>query len=539
MSGFSVWRYLAFLLVLLVVQSVMLLWHGLLMITVHEGDAMHTVQILLRMEMGQVPHVDFLTPIGVMAFAPIVLFLGYGVGKAILMANILMAALAIPALCWIAMSRLSGGLSYILGAGVIILMTAMVHGEPVQVTSISMYYNRWAWGAAFLVVLVAVLPTRERNSQIADGIVLGLGLSFLALTKMTYFVSLAPAVAAALLLRQHWQSLFVTVIVGALSMLVVSLLAGFGFWSAYLSDLLVVNNAGVRNAPSNSLLHLLIGPRYVLLNILLLLSVILVRQSGKLTEGIVLLMLAPAFVFITYQNWGNDPQWLFVLGVLLLALRPHRSTINAWGWDVRVATGTVAILCFALITPSAFNILLSTSNHMQLRPAEFSVLLKDPRHSNLVVQTKLLYAPEIRTEITLPDEKMAALGRKFSARRDYSLYQEQLEFCKLHRGLGGMMQLYARELDALGYMKGKSVYVADLLSNLWLFGDTVPIERGSPWYYGGDTGLGRADYLLVPFCPNTAAVWALVLDELAAEDSPKFSTVHRNEHFVLLRRDKL
>lgn len=537
MSRFSIGRFLAFLIALLALQAVLLLWNGMLLITVHEGDAMHTAQILLRMERGEIPHVDFLTPIGILAFAPIFLFMGFGVGKAILLGNLLVAAVAIPAIFWVGVTRLGAGLAYGFGAGIIFLITAMVHGEAVQVTSISMYYNRWAWAVCFLLVLLVILPAKERKSQVLDGLIIGLGLSFLALSKMTFFVALLPGIAIAIMLRKHWKTLIVGMLTGlAVAGLVTFLTGGFGFWPAYLGDLLTVRNSGVRSFPSKTFGQLMIGPSFVQLNLLLLLSIILLRQSGQMIEGVILLLLAPAFVYITYQNWGNDPQWLFVLGILLLALLPKRPSINAWGWDTRVAMGIVAALVLGLISPSALNIVFSATNHARLDPAEFSVLLKEPRHSNLVVQTKLLYAPITRQQLTLPNAKMAALGEKSGDRRDYVLYGQPLEYCKLSRGLGGVMQNIARELDELGYMQGKSVYVADLLSNLWLFGDTVPVKGGSPWYYGGDTGLGSADYLLVPFCPSTTTDWGLVLDELEKDDSPKFTEVHRTELYVLLKR---
>ena len=38
----------------------------------HEGDTLHLLQIVFRMAEGEWPHLDFMTPIGVLAFWPIV-----------------------------------------------------------------------------------------------------------------------------------------------------------------------------------------------------------------------------------------------------------------------------------------------------------------------------------------------------------------------------------------------------------------------------------------------------------------------------------
>ena len=52
----------------------------------HEADTYYLLDILFRMKSGLQPHEDFVTPIGVLAFLPIVLFMksAFGVGISIL-----------------------------------------------------------------------------------------------------------------------------------------------------------------------------------------------------------------------------------------------------------------------------------------------------------------------------------------------------------------------------------------------------------------------------------------------------------------------
>ena len=97
----------------------------------HEGDTFHLLQIVFRMADGQVPHLDFMTPIGVIAFAPIALFvkLGYGAGISIILSQLLVAIALLPAVWWVAYSRLQGLLPYLFGLFVLVLVTALVHGE--------------------------------------------------------------------------------------------------------------------------------------------------------------------------------------------------------------------------------------------------------------------------------------------------------------------------------------------------------------------------------------------------------------------------
>ena len=63
-------------------------------VTLYEGDALHLVDIVLRMALdAELPHRDFMTPLGVLGFAPIAGFvaLGLGFGHAFLAAQALVA----------------------------------------------------------------------------------------------------------------------------------------------------------------------------------------------------------------------------------------------------------------------------------------------------------------------------------------------------------------------------------------------------------------------------------------------------------------
>ena len=74
----------------------------------------------------------------------------------------------------------------------------------------------------------------------------------------------------------------------------------------------------------------------------------------------------------------------------------------------------------------------------------------------------------------------------------------------------------AEDLEARGFA-GSKIFIADVFSTLWLFGDFEPLKNGAPWYYGGLPGFEDADYLLIPLCPGVLSVRAEVL--AAVEDS--------------------
>ena len=66
---------LGFIAIILVFAVANLIPDGLY-VAKHEGDVLHLLDIIGRMLVGQVPHQDFLTPIGALAFYPIVWSVG-------------------------------------------------------------------------------------------------------------------------------------------------------------------------------------------------------------------------------------------------------------------------------------------------------------------------------------------------------------------------------------------------------------------------------------------------------------------------------
>ena len=87
--------------------------------------------------------------------------------------------------------------------------------------------------------------------------------------------------------------------------------------------------------------------------------------------------------------------------------------------------------------------------------------------------------------------------------------------CLQQTGLIGTSQAMASDLDAVGYGKDVSVFVADTFSaGFWMFGETTPLKGGAPWYYGGLSGFDAADYLLVPSCPSSPRAFRAILRDL-------------------------
>ncbi|MBO6854968.1 MAG: hypothetical protein JJ872_14575, partial [Marivivens sp.] len=128
-----------------ILAAIFVVWSGVsllgegLYIAKHEGDTLHFIEIVLRMAEGQRPHLDFMTPIGGLAFAPVALMVkaGLGIGHAFLWSQIVVALVLLPAVWWVSLSRLSPRLAPVFGGIVLVLVLALVHGEANGAISVS------------------------------------------------------------------------------------------------------------------------------------------------------------------------------------------------------------------------------------------------------------------------------------------------------------------------------------------------------------------------------------------------------------------
>ncbi|MCG6904095.1 MAG: hypothetical protein LJE68_15580 [Rhodobacter sp.] len=508
----------AFLAVVIAVLGGVSLVKGGFYIAKHEGDTLHLLQIVFRMADGEWPHLDFMTPIGIMAFLPIVAFVkfGAGIGMAILLSQILVALVLLPALFWTVYSRFDNALAYLFGLAVLVLVLALVHGEADRSVSISMHYNRWAWATAYVVIALAVLPGTVAKSDVFDGTVIGLGMAFLLLCKVTYFIAFAPAVIAALLLRSAWRVLGLAFGAGIVAVAVMTAFSGVGFWLAYLGDLQTVANSEVRPQPGAPLKIIIGSPAYLGGSLALMTGVILLRQAGERVLGLVLLLLVPGFFYVTYQNFGNDPQWLMLLAILLLVPRPDPAARNGLGWPLGRALALTAMAAIAFAAPSFLNLAYSPFRHAGISPSDYTPMLaRSARHNDLF--DRVVRSNRVDGTIALDGPGSGLESRQDLAKRaeTHAVFQgEDLPDCELQLGLIAWFETIVADLEANGF-GGKRLIAADIFSSHWLFGDVLRLTGGAPWYYGGLPGLDSAEIMLVPMCPASLSIRKQVLDEIS------------------------
>ena len=505
----------------------------------HEGDTLHFLQIMLRMADGQWPHLDFMTPIGVLAVAPISMFvaLGYGAGTAILLAQLLVAVILLPAVWWAAYSRMRGVVPYLFGFIVLVLATALVYGETQHSISISMHYNRWAWAISFVAIALAVIPSKLPSRQGLDGVLIGLAMAALLLMKVTYFAGFAVPVVAGMLLRKNFGALLVSIGTGVVVMGVLTLMAGMGFWQAYLGDLLAVSQSSIRPAPSANIRATITGPAHMAGSVALIFAVILLRNARDAIGGVILLLLVPGFFYVTYQNFANDPQWLLMLGVILLSFAPESGIRNALGWEMRTAIKVNAAVVLALAAPSFLNLTFSPLRHYNLDVDSYSQLLPQSTvHTDLHATSLRAYRVDARIAFAEKELGLDAYA-ELSDRDDPAVLNgETLPYCEIELGLPIWFQTIVSDLDQAGLAEGKRIFAADLFSSHWLFGPLLPLKQGAPWYYGGLPGIQSADYVLVPVCSVIPDLTRQILD--AIDDAGiTLTEVRRTPLYILLEPD--
>lgn len=518
-------RFFLYLIVIISVYGAALLAKGGLYIDRHEGDALHLIEIMRRMGMGQWPHLDFMTPLGVAAFLPMSILVqaGFGVGTAVILAQIGVAVLLLPAVFYVARSRFTQVAAYAFGALVLIMVLALVHGESSDTVSISMHYNRWAWAFAFLAVPLAMLPARDVGSSALDGVLLGLAMSFFILGKVTFALAFAPALVLGLALRHDWRAMGAGLAVVAICAAIPTALFGVVFWQAYIGDLLQVSSSGIRPRAGVDWATLLLAPRFLVGNLVLCACIYLLRKGDRPNLGLILIFLAPAFFYVTYQNYGNDPKWLALLAVLMVTI----------GSDAKYRG--LALVAAALIAPSFLNMAISPFRHLIASKEGYVAAFNIAPHGDVFTPTNRVNRVQERRTVTFAEPEFTALNEFADMVEDVSFQGVTYPSCQQELGLLGIMRDIAADLRQFGLGDDARIFTADTFGSLWMFGGFVPLQGGAPWYYGQLSGFENADYVLVPTCASTPRAFRAITEDIAALDSLRLEELRRTELYNLYR----
>lgn len=500
----------------------------------HEGDSYHFLDILIRMEAGEVPHLDFVTPLGILTFWPIVQLMQAGVpaGMATILAQGLVALFLLPLVVYVGVTRLSKGVALMFGLFTLGLTLALSYGSAGSGVTVSMHYNRWAWSISFVLLAIALLPAEKPRPKL-DGALVGILAALLLLLKITYFVTIVPVAALALARRWGMPGFVAALIGGLFVVLAATVTWGPAFWLAYLHDLRVVSSSEVRPFVGVPLNEIIAGPAYVGATLIGLATVLLVRRAGHEALATAMVLLVPGFIYISYQNFGNDPQWLLFVPVLLLALRPEAGFSQVLGVDLRRAMGTTAIVALAVFFPSLFNIAMSPVEHLAFDRSRFLPMLpEESGHQDMFIRVDRAYmmtAQVFKDQEPGPWEQYEGIVERSPAPEF-----EGITFpnCEWMAGSRGFFDVLSDDLSRAGIPDGSRLFTTDILAAFWLFGPYMAPEGSAPWYYGDLSGLENSDYVLIPKCGFVTRVRGIMIEDLAASEFD-FSLVRDNALYAL------
>lgn len=487
---------------------------GGVFLTAYEGDALHVSDIVMRMAAGQLPHLDFETPLGLLSFAPIAFFVGQGqsLGLSYLYAQAVAGLVALPLVYWCVGTRLPSVAAYLLGAAALLVVTSLSYGVSKPPVTIAMHYNRWGWGLLFAAAVLICLPANDRPRPRIDGVVLGLILSLLALVKATYFVVLAPLALLAFLMRGHRDAIVATAITGLIVMGVTTVFTGPSFWLAYVQDLIGVSASDVRQYPGLAFAPIIVSPPYFVATLIAIIGALILRSSGQRTTGLLLLLLVPAVAYVTFQNFGNDALWVIPLAAILLAARPDAGQMTRFGWDTRSAINTLAAMAAALAIPHIQSLGAGALRHYTLDPSGFEPLLADtPELADIHAFSVRANSARGARDLVVSGDLYEMLADGEDEPEPVMVAGDPIHDCRLEAGIVGALKVQAAEIADLD----GPVFVADLLSAHWLLNGGAPLQGGSPWNYGNLAGLDNAAFVLVPTCAVSSKGRDAILRALA------------------------
>ena len=494
-----------------------------LLITQYDGDALHLLDITMRMASGEAIHADFMTPIGALAFWPMVIFLSYGwpAGVAFGLGQALFAAFFALLLWRAAGSRLPPATGYVFAALCMGLVLSLTHG-PDGGLAVSMHYNRWGWALAFVAILLVLLPDRGEPRVAIDGLCVAVCVTGLVLLKATYAVAVAPALIAAALLCGRGALLGAGMLAGVVLAAVLSLVLGPAHWLDYAANLVEVSGSALRPSPGVSLADLLVSPTYLPGAIVAIAAVIAVRRAGYVGEGLSILLLFGAFVYITWQNFGNDPVWLILLASILMAFRSSGENSG-----LRQVLGGLGLAAAMLVAPLALNHLVSPLRHLFEPPTRFVEIVPG---SHVMLPKRPAELIRGRVKLNTPGEIFDVVPDPDADERPLAVASVPLPSCQVTTGIPSAISAIVQDI------RGRpSVFVADILGSHWLYG-LEPLNGGAPWNYGDLSGIESAEFIVVPLCPVSENVRRALVDRLN-DTHPGLRLIERTPRVLVFGKD--
>lgn len=509
-----------------------------------EHDVLHLIDGARRIALGQVPHLDFSTPLGALSLAPIAwaqAAAGSGWAMALLWTDMGVALLIAPLLAWGAATRLGARPAIWLGVYAVFLAQAQTWRVNEEGLSLAMSYNRWAWALLLALAPLLIAPMARRADgttrggravDAVDAAVIGLGGAALFWMKITFAGGLFLPWAAWALLGGRRRAAMGSALVGAAAVLAGGMIvaggpvAGISLLGAYFSDLAAVAGSTIRPAPGASPVHVLSAPNHAPLTLGAILAALLLLKAGERAAGVAICAALAGTTLIAWQNFANDQLGFFAIAAVVAAAIPR---IAAAAPELKAAGAPAPLLLRIFVIAAFFAgmqqvLYLNRSISAGWRVTE--------------AQADAPYAAAGAPEMLIPAETKGVSGRVALAPRRSSealaaaaasgprraqiaslmgpreLMGRSFPDCSLLSGdslmLGKLQAAFAARPD----LQGRTVLMADVVNSAWMLLGAPPQRGVQIWHYQPHAGeIAAADLLIVPNCPISTLSRNMILDE--------------------------
>ncbi|MGF1447416.1 MAG: hypothetical protein ACFBRM_14630 [Pikeienuella sp.] len=459
---------------------------GVTVTAVWTGDALVMFDGMHRMDHGQIPSLDFMTPLGFLGYA--LPYLGMqlagGYGGALEWASWLVCAALVGALLVLLRAgRAQPAMAALLVFAVVaMVMVPVVPGESGARVTAGMAYNRWGW-AALLVLMIAGVPghTAPRGLAWPEAVTLALLLLFLAFLKASYFAVGAAYLAGAGLLSAHLRGP-AGLALGIAGLAIAGIEAATGQPSANIADLIRALEAS--GAVRSTFIPEIANTVWEYGLVALAMALAVVAGRARAADFLVAGFIGVSGAVLLNQNWQDRHVYVLLAAFALLARRLEDRP------EGRLVPAFAAIF----LAPQAINwavaslVSLSTASAPQLSSGL-------PNLERFHVNSAALL--ELAPPGTDPD-LLAGLGLS-----DQQVTERfhQVEFLR--------SVLEATELLTTHEIRDGQLFVMDFQNAITLVAGLPPMQGGYSWYHVGrtiserskpepDKLLGRIDHVLVP-----------------------------------------
>ena len=484
---------------------------------------------------GRHLHADIHDPLGILTFGLTTLgFHIVGIGpRAFLVGETLYAALMLAASICIFPRRLPLAASAIATLYVVLLVLVPVNlGDPIQLYSFAMSYNRLGWSALVLLFTVLFLaPRNEKGIWLDQALVFLLGGALFYL-KITYFGVALGAIAASLLLSPHIRRRMAgwVAVLAALA-----LVAAAPFNIDYWRDIFAALQTGAARADFGAQLKNVVTSRDTAIIVVELVCLLGLRRAGVSWDRLVsALFIIACGAAIISQNQQSDGIALYLVVGLLLFDCARRAIETRTQWP---APEMALVLAAVLVAPAIDVLSMGASlvgYHVKAGASD----------NDVVAQTNLrgfAVPPEQPDLIARFAGSEMTAGLLNATRREHPLYElTQAEYLKtILEAAAVVRDLVASNTTA----RMPHVALLDAVNPLPFMlgmppsrGRQLWFDRAYPWPPAQEF-LSSMDYVLVPKFPTDSASMRGALQHYGDYLTRKFRRTE-TESWIVFHRDQ-